>query len=171
MLISPEHVQMTGQILEGDEVRAHLWEILCPHSDQLFQDRVDLLIFQQKAGFFKRVHQMPKEGYVALILSLRPEMLLMIEAQIHAIYAVLGPIYFAMGKQMPQITGRDIDVYLEDLPPYDFMSFFLEFGRYNREWYTYITTLLNAVDQRPCRAAVRSICKPFIDKLPEPLEG
>ncbi|MBT6690878.1 hypothetical protein HOB10_00905 [Candidatus Parcubacteria bacterium] len=166
----PNHVESSIQRLQEDNVRIYLWQMLRTYSDNTFQDRVDLLIFQKKPGFFQRVHKMSHLEYATFMMSHARDIILLAETQIRAIYAVLAPIYFAMGSELPQVTGEDIDAILEHLPPDDFLDFFEQFAEYDTGWFTTIAAVTDLVDRQPAKAAVWAICKTFMDKLPEPIE-
>ncbi len=174
MRVTHKHINLSSQKLPNDNLREFAWQMIRDNSDQVFQDRVDLLLFQKDRGFFEKVHQLDTGQYTAyLMANILPRLrhvIFLSELQIRSIYAVLAPIYFCMQSKLPYAKSDAIDAILNEEVPDDYLLFFEQFGPYSSEWYTNIRVFMDILDRDEAKAAVWAICKVYIDALPEPLE-
>ncbi|MFH1597778.1 MAG: hypothetical protein ABIB97_01720 [Patescibacteria group bacterium] len=175
MRIMESHAEKMAHVLaETELIRNEVHQWLTQFADQVMQERVSFLLYQDPEGLADRCHDSHQElarrgakSRMGLGQGLTLE--LTAEGQIRTIYAVLAPIFFAMGNKLPQVKGEQLDAILEDLPPADFITWFEQLAQHSNLWYQVVQQHLTFLADRNSKAAIWAICRVFVEALPEGL--
>jgi len=175
MKIKEIHVAKAAEILDDEgwgvfinfspKAKELCWKIIKEHSD---------------AGFRKYMDQTLEEALIAefehIIVPSNPSVTKEREKNLYYIYqtlfAILGPVYFALNKNLPAVTYKDMEKVINDSTPIDLTKAFIvkKYACYNKKWARLISHQIEPLERIKTKALIYLVTEAFIRALPEPLE-
>jgi len=175
MKITDQHVAWAAEILKDNTVS--FGTVLSPRATELC---LDIIIKHSDRDFNEKKDQLILEAIIAeyewTIVPLPQKVTMTLNRDQYSIFqtlfAILGPVYCALGKTLPRVTLADLNRVLKDQTPVDLRKEALaqRYAQYNKKWAQLVASQFVPLQRIKTKVAIFVITEAFLRRLPEPLK-